>query len=163
MKTSSAKAQSLLLGLLLALSLACIAGTIFFFVRMYQRDMQALTGFMASYQVYDQAMTAASEPVFTTEGKSQPAAAEAERQADAALSDLKNKSSVRISSLIKNEDEAMRLMREIAALSGQEMSTFKAYQETASQDANRDAIAQAFHNLTMERQAAFAHFQELGR
>ena len=163
MKTTSAKEHSLPLGFILALSLACIAGIIFFFVHMYQRDMQALTDFMASYQFYDQAVKAASETVFATNGKSTPAAGEGERQADAALSNLKTQSSVRISSLIKNEKEAMRAMREIADLSDKEMSTLKAYRQAAGQDANHDTMAQAFHDLTKERQAAFAHFQKLGR
>jgi hypothetical protein len=163
MKTTSTKEHGLLLGLLLALSLACIASIIFFFVHMYQRDMQALTDFMASYQFYDQAVKAASETVFATTGKSTPAAGEEELQADAALSDLKTKASVQISSLIKNEKEVMHTMREIADLSDKEMSTLKAYRQAAGQDANRDAMAQAFHDLTNERQAAFAHFQELGR
>jgi hypothetical protein len=163
MKPASAKVQSLLLGLLLGLSLACIAGIIFFFVRMYQRDMQALTDFIASYQLYDQAVKAASEAVFATNGISTSATGEEERQADAAMSDLKTKSSVQISSLIKNEKEAMRTMREIADLSDKEMSTLKAFQQTVGQDADRDVLVQAFHDLTKERQAAFAHFQELGR
>jgi membrane-associated HD superfamily phosphohydrolase len=163
MKTSTAKAQSLLFGLLLVLSLACFAGIIFFFVRMYQRDMQALTDFMASYHVYDQALKAISEPVSAINGVKTPAAGEEERRADAALSDLKTKSSAQISSLIKNEKEAMRVMREIADLSDKEMSALKAYQESSAQDTNEDALAQAFHDLTKERQAAFAHFQELGR
>jgi hypothetical protein len=162
-KTSSTKVRSMLLGILLALLLACIAGIILFFVHMYQRDMQALTDFMSSYQFYDQAVKAVSETVFATNGISTPAAGEEERQADTALSNLKTKSSVQISSLIKNENEAMRTMREIADLSDNEMSTLKAYQQTAGQDADRDALAQAFHDLTKERQAAFAHFQELGR
>ena len=161
-KTSSTKVQSMLLGLLLALLLACIAGIIIFFVHRYQRDMQSLTDFMSSYQFYDQAVKAVSETVFAANGISTPAAGEEERQADTALSNLKTKSSVQISSLIKNENEAMRTMREIADLSDKEMSTLKAYQQTAVQDANRDALAQAFHDLTKERQAAFAHFQELG-
>jgi len=153
----------MLLGLLLALLLACVAGIIVFFVHMYQRDMRALTDFMSSYQFYDQTVKAASETVFTTNGISTPAAGEEERQADTALSNLKTKTSVQISSLIKNENEAMRTMREIADLSDKEMSTLKAYQQTAGQDADRDALAQVFHDLTKERQAAFAHFQELGR
>ena len=153
----------MLLGLLLALLLACIAGIIFFFVHMYQRDMQSLTDFMSSYQLYDQAVKAASETIFATNGISTPAVGEEERQADTALSNLKTKSSVQISSLIKNENEAMRTMREIADLSDKEMSTLKAYQQTAGQDADRDELAQAYHDLTNERQAAFAHFQELGR
>ena len=123
----------------------------------------SLTDFMSSYQFYDQAVKAASETVFATNGISTPAAGEVERQADTALSNLQTKSSVQISSLIKNENEAMRTMREIADLSDKEMSTLKAYQQTAVQDVDRDALAQAFYDLAKQRQAAFAHFQELGR
>ena len=160
---SSAKEKSLLLGLLLTLALACVVGIIFFFVHIYQRDMQALTDFMTSYQVYDQAVTAASESAFATNGKSTPATSEQENQAIVALSDLKTKSVVQISSLIKNEKEAMRMMREIADLSDKEMGTLNAYLQTSEQDPNRDALAQSFHELTKERQATFTNFQELGR
>ena len=163
MKTSSANKQSLLLSLLIALSLVCIAGVVFFFARMYQRDMQVLTDFMASYQAFDQAITAASAPVFTANGKSTSAASEEELRADTALSELKTKSSVQISSLIKNEKEAMHTMQEISDLSDKEMSTLKAYRKATGQNANRDGLEQTFHELTKERQAVFAHFQELGR
>ncbi len=163
MKTSPAKKVSLLLGLLIGLSLVCIAGAIFFFARMYQRDMRSLADFMASYQAYDQAAAAASASVCTANGSSPSAAGADERQADAALSSLKTTSSVQISSLIKNDSEAMRTMQAIADLSSKEMSTLKAYQQAAGQDANQVALAQAFHDFMKERQAAFAHLQGLGR
>jgi hypothetical protein len=163
MNTTSAKKKVLLLGFLLTLSLACTAGMIFFFVHLYQRDMQALTDFMASYQIYDQAMKAVSETVFATNGGSTPTSIEEERQADAALANLKTSSSIRISSLIKNEKDVMRVMQEIADLSDKEMSTLKAYQQAAGQAANPGILAQAFHDLAKVREAAFAHLQELGR
>jgi hypothetical protein len=163
MKPSSAKKHNLLLGLFIVGSIVCILGFVFFFARMVQRDMRSLTDFMASYQAYDLAMASASAPVFDSNGKSSSAAGIEERQADVALSDLRTKSSVRISSLIKNEKEAMRVMQEIADLSEKEMSTLKAYRQAAGQDANRINLAKTFHGLTKERQAAFAHFQELGR
>jgi hypothetical protein len=163
MKTSSVKKRSWLFILLLALPLVCIAGIVFFFARMYQRDMQALTDFMTSYQAYDQAVEAASATVFAASGQNPSEAGAGELQADAALSDLKTRSSARISSLIKNEGEAMRVMQEIADLCDQEMSAFKAYRQASGQDANRDDLAQAFHDLTKQRQSAFAQFQELGR
>lgn len=163
MKPSSDKSRSLLLGLLLVLSLVCIAGVVFLFARMYQRDMQSLTDFIASYQAYDLAIAAASAPVFDANGKGPSEAGAEERQADMDLSDMKAKSSVRISSLIKNEKEAMRVMQEIADLSDKEMSTLKAYRQANAQDANRISLAQTFQDLTKERQAAFAHFEELGR
>ena len=163
MKPSSAKNHNLLLGLLIVLVIVCITGIVYFFARMYQRDMQSLTDFMASYQAYDLAIAAASAPVFDANGKGSSAAGTEERQADVALSDLKTKSSVRISSLIKNEKEAMRVMQSIADLSEKEMSTLKAYRQATSQDANRIRLAQTFQDLTKERQSAFAHFPELSR
>ncbi len=57
----------------------------------------------------------------------------------------------------------MRAMQEIADLSDQEMGTLKSYQQAARQNANRDDLARAFHDLMQERQATFAHFQELGQ
>ncbi len=163
MKTSSASKHGLLIGLLIALSLVCISGIVFFFARMYQHDMQALTDFMASYQAYDQTIAAASAPVFAANGNSTSAESEEELRAHAALSTLKTKSLVQISSLIKNEKEAMLTMQEIADLSDKEMSTLKAYRMATGQEANRDSLEQTFHNLTKERQAAYAHFRELGR
>jgi FlaA1/EpsC-like NDP-sugar epimerase len=158
-----AKRYRFLLGLLIVLSLVCIAGIVFFFTRMYQRDMKSLTDFMASYRAYDRAVVAASALVFDANGKSASAADAEEHQADEALSGLRTKSSVRISSLIKNEQEAMRVMQEIADLSEKEMRTLRAYRQATGQDAQRTRLAQTFHDLTKERQAAFAHFQELGR
>jgi hypothetical protein len=160
---SSFKKKSLQLGFILALALACMVGIIFFLVHLYQRDMQALTDFMTSYQVYDQAVAAASESAYAANGKSTPVTNEQKYQASVALSDLKTKSSVTISSLIKNEKEAMRIMREIADVSDKEMATLNAYLQTADQDPNRDALVNTFHDLTKERQTAFANFQELGR
>lgn len=162
MQTLPAKKYRLLLGSLITLSVVCIAGVVFFFARMYQRDMKTLTDFMASYQAYDQAVASASASVFNANGTSTSEGAE-ERRADAALSNLKTVSSLRISSLIKNEKEAMRAMQEIADLSDQEMSIIKAYRQAARQDANRDNLALAFRGLVKERQATFAYFQELGR
>jgi hypothetical protein len=163
MKRLSAKKHSLPIALFIVLSLICIAGIVFFFARMYQRDMHSLTDFIASYQAYDLAMAAASAPVFGADGKSASATGAEERQADVALSDLKARSSVQISSLIKNEKEAMRVMREIADLSEKEMSTMKAYQQVTDQDAKRISLAQSFHDLTKQRKTAFTHFQDLGR
>lgn len=163
MKPPSAKKHNLLPGFFIILSIACITGIVFFFASMYQRDMRSLTDFMTSYQAYDFAIAAASAPVFEANGKSPSAAGPEERQADAALSDLKTKSSARISSLIKNEKEAMRVMQEIADLSDEELRTLKAYRQASGQDANRIRLAQSFHELTKERQAAFADFQGLGR
>jgi hypothetical protein len=163
MKPLFSKKHRLLLGLFIVLPLACVTGIVFFFARMYQHDMQSLTDFMASYQAYDSAVAAASAPVFDANGNSSSAAGTEERQADVALSDLKTKAAVPISSLIKNEKEAMRVMQEIADLSEKEMSTLKAYRQAAGQDSNQSSLAQTLLDLTKERQAAFAHFQELGR
>lgn len=150
MKPVPANKRSLLIGLVIVLPIICIAGIVFFFARMYQRDMQSLADFMASYQAYDVAVKAASSG---TDG----------RLADMALSDLKAKSSLRISSLIKNEKEAMRVMREIADLSEKEISALEAYRQATGLDAARSRLAQTFQGLTKERQDAFAHFQDLGR
>jgi len=57
----------------------------------------------------------------------------------------------------------MCVMQSIADLSEKEMSTLKAYRQATGQDANRIRLAQTFHDLTKERQAAFAHFPELSR
>jgi myosin heavy subunit len=163
MKTASSKKFSVLPGLLLVVVFACIAGIVLFFARMYQRDMQTLTNFIDSYQAYDQAAAAASAAVFTAvEGSTSTAGAE-EQRAEVALSNLKTVSSAQVSSLIKNEKDAMRMMREIADFSEQEMSTLKAYRQATGPDANREDLMKTFQNLTEERQAAFAHFRELGR
>jgi hypothetical protein len=163
MKPSHIKKYGLLLGLPLVLVLACLALVIFFFARMYQHDMKSLTDFVASYQAYDKAAAAASASILAENRESSSLTDAERRQLEAALSDLKTKSSAQISSLIKNEDEAMRAMQEIANLSDKEVSTLKAYLDAAGQDANRDGLEQAFHDLAEERQEVFTHFQKLGQ
>lgn len=149
--------------LLIFLPLICIAGIVFSFARLYQRDMQALAGFMAAYQVYGQSVAVLSASVSSASGSDTPTLDAEELRADAALAELKTRPSIQISSLIKNEKEAMCTMQEIAELSAREMNSFKAFRQSAGQGANRDNLAQAFHDLTRERQSAFPYFQELGR
>ncbi len=77
---------------LVVLGLAGAAGIFFLFARMYQNDMRALTEFVASYEAYDQAIMNL---------KGSPASIESGQMADQALAGLNAKSTIRISSLIK--------------------------------------------------------------
>jgi LAS superfamily LD-carboxypeptidase LdcB len=163
MTTPSTNKHRFLTGLLIALPLVLIVGFGFFIVSMYQRDMRALTDFVASYQAYDRAIATASTPIFSGDEKNPSTASAEEQQAEAALAILKDKSTARISSLTKNESEAMRTMQAIAQFAGKEMSTLEAYRQALAHNANGDALAQSFQQLTKERQSAFAYFQGLGQ
>lgn len=144
--------------LIVGLLLACAAAIVFFFASLFQRDMRVLNGFVDSYESYDQAMTAA----FDANGQNLPAPG-TEAQAQAALNDLQARASGSISSLVKNEKEAMRLMQQIAALAERELQALRAYRQAASPDASRTLLAQTLQDLIEERRAAFAHFRELGK
>ena len=129
-------------------------GGIFFFFRLYQHDMGALTDFVVSYTAYD---TAVSDYSIRQMG-------DTESRADIALNKLTAKSAFTLSSLIKHEREAMTRAREVADLSRRELDSLKAYKQ-ALRDAGPDAdtLAKEYSGLSGNRKAAYAAFQALGR
>ena len=136
-----------------------IVGVVFFvFFRLYQRDVQALTDFVAAYQKYDQAVSDFSKQVLA----GAPALGDLEGEADHALVELTAAASAKISSMIKNEKALMRSILEIAVLSGKEAAALKTYQSaTASKNGDLNTLAKAFGDLTNQRRAAYIHFREL--
>ena len=98
----------------------CIGG---FSYWMYQRDMHSLENFVAAYEEFDRT------PSETT------------------LLPLKATASARISSLIKNDRDAMDTMKKIADLATQELA----------------ATGNTKESLTLERKSNYEHFRNLGK
>jgi hypothetical protein len=132
------------------------AGVYLFFANLYQKDMRALTGFVNSYETYEKAVSSLKNAPSTS--------ITLQTGADQALADLQAKAAARISSLIKNEKEVMRTTQNIAELSAKELAALRAYQKAAeAQSSVPDQLANALNTLSTQRQAAYAHFRELGQ
>jgi len=129
-----------------------IAGAVFLFYRMGRRDIRDLKEFILSYEVFDGALADFSAA---------PSAG-MEKKAEAALAELKTKSDLRLSSLIKNDAKLMEAAREIAASSAEEWSHLRAYENAGLSDSpEKDARTLEQNELTSRRKAAYVHFQEL--
>lgn len=127
----------------LVVAIALPAAVLFFFSRMYQKDVRELADFSASYEKYVEAI-------------------DLERNADEALFELQTKASARISSLIKNDAGLMAAALEIADLSRKELDALKAYKRAvASKDVQSDKLAKESVDLRNKRQTAYARFKEL--
>jgi len=139
---------------LFVLILAVIMGIFFFFYHMYQKDMKSLTDFVASYEKFDKAISDFS--ISKTD--------DLENKAGYALLELKTKAAFRISSLIRNEGEAMKQAREVADFSVKEFDSLKAYKEAIqSKNASLDRLAKQYDDMTNNRKNAYARFQALAR
>src|SRR5437763_14713089 len=103
----------------LVVGLVVVAGVFSFGYRLYHNDIRTLTEFSASYENFDNAISA-----FAVNKN-----AESESKASDALIDLNAKATFRLSSLIKNDAEAMTQAPEIADLSGRELDSLRAYNE----------------------------------
>ena len=125
---------------------------VFFLGRMYHNNVKALTDFSTSYERFDSAIS--NVPIDTV--------SDLNRKAEEALARLIAQSSVRISSLIKNDRELMSAEREIADVSGKELASLKAY-TVAIQNNSADLSERSkeYADLIGKRKAAYAHFQEL--
>jgi hypothetical protein len=144
------------LGIFLIMLLAGAAGIYFLVHHFYDRDVQALNDFKSAYTAYDQAITAAAKTLQLSDDLKQTAGQ--------ALADMQARASVRISSFIKNDGELMNTEQEIAALSGKEMDALQMYQAAlVKKSADIEQRKKELDDLTSQRQAAYLHFQELGR
>jgi hypothetical protein len=138
--------------------LAAAAAGFFFFCRMYRADLKALRGFIASYDRFDAAMPAEA-------AQDRPEGPGAER---AALGDLRARSSLKISSLIKNDGELMAAARETAELAQKEFESLLAYDAGLAARAEEkgavgaDEAGREYRVLRTKRQAAFSRFMRLG-
>jgi hypothetical protein len=151
--------------LLLALSvigLIVVSGVIFFSYRMYQADIDKLVSFETAYRLYDRNITDYSTQVLTANHKKKAVAAE-EKKAYESLAALRIAASVRISSLIKNDGEAMRSMQKISVISNKEFEVLEQYKNAATnENADLSELAKSVRDLANQRQASFAYFMELG-
>ena len=146
---------------LLIPALVALAG-FFFFYRLYHRDVKALTGVLLAYEKFDKAVSDFSTRLLAQNLAGPPAANDPERKAEEALAELEAKASARISSLIKNDAELMKLTLEIARLSGKELAALKAYKRAAADmSADLPTLAKETADLARERQTAHARFREL--
>ncbi|MGZ5479489.1 MAG: hypothetical protein ACXWGZ_07820 [Candidatus Aminicenantales bacterium] len=133
--------------------LVVAAGVLFFAIRMYQDDIKAIKGFMASYADFDKAFS----------DLSLGGADDSENRAGNAVAGLSAKASLRLSSLIKNDAKLMDEAREVADLAQQELESLRTY-KSAIQHENADVneLAEGSRILTEKRKMAYARFQELG-
>jgi hypothetical protein len=138
--------------------LVIAAGVLFFAIRMYQDDIKAIKGFMASYADFDKAISDLSM-TGTDDSMS---------KAGNAAADLNAKASLRLSSLIKNDGELMIEARQIADLSRSELEGLKARDAgLKDRDPNPDMAKgrepdKGIEILREKRRAAYARFRELG-
>jgi hypothetical protein len=120
---------------------------------MYHNDIKALEGFLASYAIFDQAISDFS--ISKT--------ADLESKASDALIELNTKATFRLSSLIKNDAELMDQALEVADHSGKELESLRAYKRAIqSKSSDLDGLAKEYGDLTRKRRAAYARFQGLG-
>jgi hypothetical protein len=132
--------------------LVVIWGVFFLFYRMYHDDVHALENFVASYKKFDRAISDFS--ISQTD--------DLESRASEALTELISKATLRLSSLIKNDAELMDRVPEVADLSGKELESLRAYKRVIqSKIADAGRLAPECGELTNERKAAYARFQEL--
>ena len=121
----------------LLVSILVVSAVVFlFFFRMYRDDIKTITGFMASYEQFDKAVSFYAD-------KGRP---DGLGKANEALIELQARASLRLSSLIKNDGELMDQAREVADLSRREL----------------EGLKMEDHRLLHEKRiAAYARFQEL--
>jgi len=125
-----------------SLALVLVAGlaVVLLFVRMYRSNVTALEGFITAYDRFDGAMPSAAGPVGPEELG----------PAEGALTELRARAAMRLSSLIRNDRELMVQAREISDLAKREF-------ESKAGGSAEDPIA-----LREKREAAFASFLALG-
>jgi len=143
----------LLIFILVVAAVVCL-----FFFRMYHDDIKALRGFMASYESFDKAISLYVDKGWT----------DAQGKAGEALIELQARSSLRLSSLIKNDAKLMDQAREVADLSRRELDSLKAYDAVSKSQnpdpdevAKNDELEKARDFLSGKRKASYDRFQEL--
>ena len=134
--------------------MAALAGIFLFFYRFYHNDMMALKGFTAGYEAFDRALSELSA------GGTE----DADRRAGEALAGLRARASLKLSSMIRNEREAMAQAAAIAELSERKLASLRAYQRAVrDQGADADGLSKEVGDLGRQRRAACARFRALGR
>jgi len=139
---------------LLVLALVLAAAVAFLLVRMYRGDIKALESFVASYERFDQASTELAVS-FTDD---------ADKQAGQALAELKERSLLRLSSLVRNDGLLMAQARTISDLAGQELEGLRSYRRAAEgPQGELDELALRWTRLSVMRKTVWARFRELAR
>ena len=129
------------------LVLIAMVGGCFFFYRMYQNDMRALTGFVASYERFDKAIADFSASPTDSVGSA----------ARDAFGELDAKATFRLSSLIRHEKEVMVQAREVADISRRELDSLIAYKKAvANKNPGADTLAKKYADLSSERKSVYA-------
>ncbi len=143
---------------LLVIPLILCAGAFFILYRMGSNDAKSLAAFSAAYKTYDQSISDFSKSIFA----GAPTSSDVEQKANEAQAELKTQASARISSLTKNDGQLMQVMQKITDLSSKELAAAAEYKNAVGdQSADISQLASAFADLTNQRQAAYARFQEL--
>ena len=145
----------------LVLALIVIVGVFSFFYRMHNKDVKALTEFLASYEKFDKAISDFAVPVFAANFDLNKTD-DLESKASDALIELNTKAAFRLSSLIKNDSVIPPLALEITDFSGKELDNLRAYKKAVqSKNADLDGLAKEYDELTSKRKTAYARFQGL--
>jgi hypothetical protein len=145
------------LPMIVILGLLVTVCVIFIFFRMYRDDIKALKGFMTSYEGFDKAISSyAGGGGFDALGR-----------AGEAMIELQGRSSLRLSSLIRNDAGLMEQARDVADLARREFEGLKAYgtlarNGTSGPDdlARKNALATEYAAIRDKRIASYVRFQE---
>lgn len=148
---------------LLVIVLLIVAGAFFLFVyRMGANDAKVMADFSVAYTQYNQSISDFSEAVLSPDPTGAANTDGLESKANQALVVLNSKAAARISSLTKNDGDLMKLSLDIAALATEEFDTLMAYHNPSNdKGVALDLLAKQFHDLTNQRQAAYARYVEL--
>jgi hypothetical protein len=134
----------------------------FLFFNQYFSDVKALTDFSASYTKFDQKISDWSESLVGSDLEGALAGDSMEAQVDRAFSELKANAAERISSLIKNDAEFMRIELAISDLSGRERDAIIAYRSAIkNKNADVESLTKQLKDLRTKRADAYARFQQL--
>jgi hypothetical protein len=104
---------------------------------MGRHDVQALSDYSASYEHFDNSVS------------------------EETLNDLQVKSTMRISSLTKNDGAMMKLARRVSELAASEVGLMKASQLKNDREEGGVELDARLTALQLERKAAYAHFHRL--
>ena len=101
--------------LFLIIAFVALAG-VFIIINRFNRDVEALTVFSASYEKFDKAISSFSESLFTSNPADTSVTDDLERRSYSAFADLKTKASEKISSLVKHDADFMSTNLQCQAL-----------------------------------------------
>ena len=136
---------------------------VFIIINRFNRDVEALTVFSASYEKFDKAISSFSESLFTSNPADTSVTDDLERRSYSAFADLKTKASEKISSLVKHDADFMSTELDIADLSEKELDALTDYkiEMRNKRDHDLELLAKEFSDQKNKRKAVYGHFQEL--